>query len=68
MSDEGYDPQNKLELLIQSKNLKEEEMEIIESVFDAVKRLTLLNKGLIVDKGRRLALTNLGIDVYRYLA
>jgi gamma-glutamylcyclotransferase (GGCT)/AIG2-like uncharacterized protein YtfP len=28
----------------------------------------LLNKGLIVDKGRRLALTNLGIDVYRYLA
>ncbi len=28
----------------------------------------LLNKGLIIDKGRRLALTNLGIDVYRYLA
>jgi gamma-glutamylcyclotransferase (GGCT)/AIG2-like uncharacterized protein YtfP len=28
----------------------------------------LLNKGLIVDKGRRLALTNLGIDVYRFLA
>jgi gamma-glutamylcyclotransferase (GGCT)/AIG2-like uncharacterized protein YtfP len=28
----------------------------------------LLNKGLIVDKGRRLALTSLGIDVYRYLA
>ncbi len=39
---------NKLELLIQSKNLKEEDMEIIESVFDAVKRLTLLNKGLIL--------------------
>ena len=28
----------------------------------------LLNKGLIVDKGRRLALTNLGFDVYKYLA
>lgn len=28
----------------------------------------LLNKGLIVDKGRRLALTNLGIEVYRFLA
>jgi len=28
----------------------------------------LLNKGLIVDKGRRLALTNLGFEVYRYLA
>jgi gamma-glutamylcyclotransferase (GGCT)/AIG2-like uncharacterized protein YtfP len=28
----------------------------------------LLNKGLIVDKGRRLALTSLGIDVFRYLA
>ena len=27
----------------------------------------LLNKGLIVDKGRRLALTNLGFDVYKYL-
>ena len=39
---------NKLELLIQSKNLKEEEMEIIESIFDAVKRLNLLNKGLIL--------------------
>ncbi len=39
---------NKLELLIQSKNLQEEEMEIIESVFDAVKRLSLLNKALIL--------------------
>lgn len=39
---------NKLELLIQSKNLREEDMEIIESVFDAVKRLSLLNKGLIL--------------------
>jgi gamma-glutamylcyclotransferase (GGCT)/AIG2-like uncharacterized protein YtfP len=28
----------------------------------------LLNKGLIVDKGRRLALTTLGADCYRYLA
>jgi signal transduction histidine kinase len=39
---------NKLELLIQSKNLREEDMEIIESVFDAVKRLSLLNKGLLL--------------------
>lgn len=28
----------------------------------------LLNKGLIIDKGRRLALTNLGFDVYKFLA
>lgn len=28
----------------------------------------LLNKGLIVDKGRRLALTNLGTDVFKFLA
>lgn len=28
----------------------------------------LLNKGLIVDKGRRLALTNLGTEVFRFLA
>ena len=28
----------------------------------------LLNKGLIIDKGRRLALTNLGVDVFRFLA
>jgi gamma-glutamylcyclotransferase (GGCT)/AIG2-like uncharacterized protein YtfP len=28
----------------------------------------LLNKGLIVDKGRRLALTALGTDVFRFLA
>ncbi|MBK9293870.1 MAG: gamma-glutamylcyclotransferase [Oligoflexia bacterium] len=28
----------------------------------------LLNKGLIVDKGRRLALTNLGSEVFRFLA
>ena len=27
----------------------------------------LMNKGLIVDKGRRLALTKLGLEVYRYL-
>jgi signal transduction histidine kinase len=39
---------NKLELLIQSKNLGEEDMEIIQSVFDAVKRLSMLNKGLIL--------------------
>jgi len=39
---------NKLELLIQSRNLTEEEMSIIQSVFDAVSRLTHLNKGLIL--------------------
>jgi signal transduction histidine kinase len=39
---------NKLELLIQSKNLRQEDMEIIEVVFDAIKRLTQLNKGLIL--------------------
>lgn len=27
----------------------------------------LMNKGLVVDKGRRLALTALGKEVYRYL-
>ena len=39
---------NKLELLIQSGNLKEEEMQLIESMFDAVKRLSLLNRGLLL--------------------
>jgi signal transduction histidine kinase len=39
---------NKLELLIQSQNLKEQELSLIESVFEAVKRLTLLNKGLLL--------------------
>lgn len=39
---------NKLELLIQSKNMDENDLEIIQSIFDAVKRLNLLNKGLIL--------------------
>jgi len=39
---------NKLELLIQSKNLTEEDMVIIQTIFDAVNRLTHLNKGLIL--------------------
>lgn len=39
---------NKLDLLIQSNNLKEEELVLIESVFEAVKRLSLLNKGLLL--------------------
>jgi signal transduction histidine kinase len=39
---------NKLELLIQSKNLKQEEMVIIQAVFDALNRLSQLNKGLIL--------------------
>ncbi len=39
---------NKLELLIQSKNLKDEEMVLIGSVFHTINRLTQLNKGLIL--------------------
>ncbi|ABG59981.1 sensor histidine kinase [Cytophaga hutchinsonii] len=39
---------NKLELLIQSKNLKDEDMVLIESVFYTINRLTQLNKGLIL--------------------
>lgn len=39
---------NKLELLIQCNNLKEEELRLIESLFEAVKRLSLLNKGLLL--------------------
>lgn len=39
---------NKLELLIQSKNLKDEEMALIGSVFHTINRLTQLNKGLIL--------------------
>jgi signal transduction histidine kinase len=39
---------NKLEILIQSNNLKQEEMLIVETVFDALNRLSQLNKGLIL--------------------
>jgi signal transduction histidine kinase len=39
---------NKLELLIQSKNLKQEEMVIIQTIFDALNRLSQLNRGLIL--------------------
>lgn len=39
---------NKLEILIQSKNLSKEDLKLIEAMFDAVKRLTLLNKGLLL--------------------
>lgn len=39
---------NKLELLIQSTNLKDEEMALIGSVFHTINRLTQLNKGLIL--------------------
>ncbi|MBX9852926.1 MAG: HAMP domain-containing histidine kinase [Cytophagaceae bacterium] len=39
---------NKLELLIQSGNLKETEMQLIESIFEAAKRLSLLNRGLLL--------------------
>lgn len=39
---------NKLDLLIQSQNLRETDLQLIESVFEAVKRLTMLNKGLLL--------------------
>lgn len=39
---------NKLELLIQSKNLKDDDMVLIGSVFHTINRLTQLNKGLIL--------------------
>lgn len=39
---------NKLDLLIQSPNLQEEELTIIESLYSAVNKLTALNKGLIL--------------------
>lgn len=39
---------NKLELLIQSKNLQDEDMVLIGSVFHTINRLTQLNKGLIL--------------------
>jgi signal transduction histidine kinase len=39
---------NKLELLIQSPNLQEKEMDLIQEMFDAINRLSLLNKGLIL--------------------
>ena len=39
---------NKLELLIQSKNLQDEDMVLIGSVFHSINRLTQLNKGLIL--------------------
>ena len=39
---------NKLELLIQSKNLQDEDMVLIGSVFHNINRLTQLNKGLIL--------------------
>ncbi|MFN8414932.1 MAG: HAMP domain-containing sensor histidine kinase [Cytophagaceae bacterium] len=39
---------NKLELLIQSKNLTEDDLQIISSLFDAVRRLSSLNKNLLL--------------------
>ncbi|MCU0428969.1 MAG: HAMP domain-containing histidine kinase [Cytophagaceae bacterium] len=39
---------NKLELLIQSPHLKAEEMELIGAMFETIKRLSNLNKGLIL--------------------
>ncbi|MFN6945942.1 MAG: sensor histidine kinase [Cytophagaceae bacterium] len=39
---------NKLELLIQSGNLKESEMSAIGVIFDSVRKLSQLNKGLIL--------------------
>ncbi len=40
--------QNNLELMIQSPNLKEEEMNHVAGVLDAVKRITSLSKGLLL--------------------
>ena len=39
---------NKLEILIQSQNLDEDDMQIIQSIFEAEKRLNQLNKGLLL--------------------
>lgn len=39
---------NKLELLIQSKNLNDDDMVLIDSIFYSITRLTQLNKGLIL--------------------
>lgn len=39
---------SKLEILIQSKNLSEENLKDMEAMFDAVTRLSLLNKGLLL--------------------
>lgn len=39
---------NKLDLLIQSKNLGEKELILIEGIYESQKRLTLLNKGLLL--------------------
>ncbi|MFN3404735.1 MAG: sensor histidine kinase [Cytophagaceae bacterium] len=39
---------NKLELLIQSKNLSESDMELVERIFEAVTRLSNLNKNLLL--------------------
>ena len=56
---------NKLELLIQSRNLTEDDMVIIQTVFDAVNRLTHLNKGLIllskIDNNQYVAYETLNI-------
>lgn len=60
---------NKLELLIQSKNLKNEDMVLIESVFYTITRLTQLNKGLIllskIENNQYGELSN--IDIYQLL-
>ncbi|MCU0416045.1 MAG: HAMP domain-containing histidine kinase [Cytophagaceae bacterium] len=39
---------NKLELLIQSKNLSEEELNYVSSIFDTIRRLSSLNKNLLL--------------------
>jgi signal transduction histidine kinase len=57
---------NKLELLIQSKNLKDDDMILIGSVFHTINRLTQLNKGLILlskienNQYRELSRINIG--------
>jgi signal transduction histidine kinase len=39
---------NKLDLLIQSRNLSEQDLTLIEGIYEAVKRLSLLNRGLLL--------------------
>jgi len=39
---------NKLDLLIQSRNLSEQDLSLIEGIYEAVKRLSLLNRGLLL--------------------
>jgi signal transduction histidine kinase len=58
---------NKLELLIQSKNLTDDDMALIESMFFTINRLTQLNKSLIllskIENDQYGDLTKIDIDI-----